>query len=428
MSSGTPTEQAQDYEPWVKVQHATFSRLFNVHLRGRFGKREVERLGLFVDKNHFAESFTTSVTLMHLVHAMFGVPMPRKYNKAPALIAHKLDNAVLAIQMLEKAFPGVDIKPIHIATGNHGMILALMSHIAMTPRQSEDQYNGILQWSQSVTEGYAGVHITDLSTSWADGLGYCALLHAHTPNLIDFTRLGPDDIISNLTLASSMIEKQYGVKDLLIEGGTPHPNTFDAVATSVGQLFQLITRNERQRKLDVMRSGTRCIALALLTAHHPRCGANSPTQHVPCQVILHIADLGKKAQVTWLNRHVSGVYAPTGDIYCGSQIILSHRGHYTECQRSTVDETGNYELRGTWEWDPSTHSIVATANCRLALNPQGMFVGYTSLKNNPMILRYLAAVTVKPDATPECTLTSKDRSLTLHRCGNEADAIAHFWE
>ncbi|XP_074598891.1 uncharacterized protein LOC141853440 isoform X2 [Brevipalpus obovatus] len=49
--------------------------------------------------------------------------------------------------------------------------------------------NALLKWCQSKTIGYKGVDITNFSSSWGDGLAFCALLHTYLPNLIPYDEL-----------------------------------------------------------------------------------------------------------------------------------------------------------------------------------------------------------------------------------------------
>lgn len=42
---------------------------------------------------------------------------------------------------------------------------------------------------QRATAGYAGVDVRNFTTSWADGLAFCALVDKHRPGLIDFKAL-----------------------------------------------------------------------------------------------------------------------------------------------------------------------------------------------------------------------------------------------
>ncbi|RVE64051.1 hypothetical protein OJAV_G00142490 [Oryzias javanicus] len=51
----------------------------------------------------------------------------------------------------------------------------------------------LLQWCQSVTSGYRGVKVTNFSTSWRNGLAFCAILHHFHPDKIDFDQLDSHD-------------------------------------------------------------------------------------------------------------------------------------------------------------------------------------------------------------------------------------------
>lgn len=42
----------------------------------------------------------------------------------------------------------------------------------------------LLHWCQQQTAGYPGVHVTNLSSSWADGLALCALVNRLRPGLL----------------------------------------------------------------------------------------------------------------------------------------------------------------------------------------------------------------------------------------------------
>ncbi|XP_028323391.1 EH domain-binding protein 1-like protein 1 isoform X14 [Gouania willdenowi] len=55
----------------------------------------------------------------------------------------------------------------------------------------------LLQWCQSITDSYSGVKVTNFSTSWRNGLAFCAILHHFHPDKISFDKLNPHDIKLN---------------------------------------------------------------------------------------------------------------------------------------------------------------------------------------------------------------------------------------
>uniref|UniRef100_A0A673KYG4 EH domain-binding protein 1-like n=1 Tax=Sinocyclocheilus rhinocerous TaxID=307959 RepID=A0A673KYG4_9TELE len=55
----------------------------------------------------------------------------------------------------------------------------------------------LLAWCREVTKNYRGVKITNFTTSWRNGLAFCALLHHFRPGLIDYKALNPQDIKEN---------------------------------------------------------------------------------------------------------------------------------------------------------------------------------------------------------------------------------------
>ncbi|XP_036001983.1 uncharacterized protein LOC105916943 isoform X2 [Fundulus heteroclitus] len=55
----------------------------------------------------------------------------------------------------------------------------------------------LLEWCQNVTQGHKGVKITNFSTSWRNGLAFCAILHHFHPGKIKFEMLNPYDIKDN---------------------------------------------------------------------------------------------------------------------------------------------------------------------------------------------------------------------------------------
>ncbi|XP_047435573.1 EH domain-binding protein 1-like protein 1 [Mugil cephalus] len=55
----------------------------------------------------------------------------------------------------------------------------------------------LLEWCQEVTQSHKGVKITNFSTSWRNGLAFCAILNHFHPEKINFEMLDPYDIKHN---------------------------------------------------------------------------------------------------------------------------------------------------------------------------------------------------------------------------------------
>ncbi|XP_068186653.1 EH domain-binding protein 1-like protein 1 isoform X14 [Antennarius striatus] len=65
---------------------------------------------------------------------------------------------------------------------------------------AEDLVNSsqsLLQWCQDITNKYQGIKVTNFSTSWRNGLAFCAILHHFHPEKIDFDQLDSHDIKIN---------------------------------------------------------------------------------------------------------------------------------------------------------------------------------------------------------------------------------------
>uniref|UniRef100_A0A3Q3VVI6 Cytospin-A n=1 Tax=Mola mola TaxID=94237 RepID=A0A3Q3VVI6_MOLML len=74
--------------------------------------------------------------------------------------------------------------------------------------------NALLKWCQKKTEGYPNIDVTNFSSSWSDGLAFCALLHTYLPAHIPYQELISQNKVRNLTLAFQAAES-IGIKPSL---------------------------------------------------------------------------------------------------------------------------------------------------------------------------------------------------------------------
>lgn len=54
----------------------------------------------------------------------------------------------------------------------------------VSPAESEVRPGRLLTWCQKQTQGYRGVDVTNLTSSWKNGLALCALIHRQRPQIM----------------------------------------------------------------------------------------------------------------------------------------------------------------------------------------------------------------------------------------------------
>jgi len=67
--------------------------------------------------------------------------------------------------------------------------------------------NNLMQWIQNCTHTHKNVDINNFTTSWKNGMAFCALIHHHDTSLFDYDSLNPNNAHANLKLAFDCAEK-----------------------------------------------------------------------------------------------------------------------------------------------------------------------------------------------------------------------------
>nr|XP_057919210.1 smoothelin-like 1 isoform X4 [Doryrhamphus excisus] len=116
----------------------------------------------------------------------------------------------------------------------------------------------MLQWCRSKTRNYQGVNIENFSSSWCDGMAFCALIHRFFPDAFDYSALKPKEREANFTLAFQTAESLADccplleVPDMLMMGNNPDPM---CVFTYVQSLCHSLSKIEKERKEKEEKAG-----------------------------------------------------------------------------------------------------------------------------------------------------------------------------
>ncbi|XP_026167857.1 F-actin-monooxygenase mical2b isoform X6 [Mastacembelus armatus] len=84
--------------------------------------------------------------------------------------------------------------------------------VNLSRREADVRPSRLLTWCQKQTQGYRGVHVTNLTSSWRNGLALCALIHHQMPELIDYESLNEEDVAENNQLAFDVAEREFGIQ------------------------------------------------------------------------------------------------------------------------------------------------------------------------------------------------------------------------
>jgi hypothetical protein len=73
----------------------------------------------------------------------------------------------------------------------------------------------LLDWVKSKINHYEHVNVTNFSSSWNDGMAFCALVHCFHPEAFDYSQLSPNNRRHNFQLAFESAERCAAIAPLL---------------------------------------------------------------------------------------------------------------------------------------------------------------------------------------------------------------------
>ncbi|KAK0335972.1 alpha-actinin [Friedmanniomyces endolithicus] len=197
-------------DAWVKVQAKTFTKWLNNKIAARN-----------LQINDLVKDLSDGIILIHLLEILSNESLGR-YAARPKLRVQRFENVNIALEFIKsRKIQLTNIGAEDIVDGNRKIILGLIWTLILrfTISDINDQglsaREGLLLWCQRKTACYDDVHVENFSSSWNNGLAFCALLDIHRPDLIDYDKLDTSDHRGNMQLAFDIASREIGIPDLL---------------------------------------------------------------------------------------------------------------------------------------------------------------------------------------------------------------------
>jgi len=227
---------------WEAMQIKTFTKWCNMHLAKK--GESIENL---------TQDFRNGVKLIQLLEVIGEASLGR-YNKNPKMRVQQIENLNKALMFIkERGVVLASIGSEDICDGNVkltlGMIWTIILRFAINELSEEglSARQGLLVWCQKKTKGYRDVDVKDFQESFKDGLAFCALIHRHRPELLDYDSLKKENARENLDLAFDVAEKELGIPKLLDTDdivSLPRPDE-RSVMTYVAAMYKVFSQYDK---------------------------------------------------------------------------------------------------------------------------------------------------------------------------------------
>ncbi|XP_014665739.1 PREDICTED: protein-methionine sulfoxide oxidase Mical-like [Priapulus caudatus] len=104
------------------------------------------------------------------------------------------------------------------------------------------QIDRLLGWCQEQVEGYDGVTVENMSSSWRSGIALSAIIHRYRPNIIDLASLSENEVEKNNQAAFDIAEREFGIRPIMTgsemaDGDAPDPLKVTAYLWQLYEFF-----------------------------------------------------------------------------------------------------------------------------------------------------------------------------------------------
>lgn len=206
----------------------TFTKWCNNHLKKSYGTAaQVEDI---------LSDWETGILLMQLAVALYkendknpeqaiSMPKLRKMELEAKSRIQRVGNGSRAIELLKTAgVKGLSCSAENLCDHDKIAILGMIWQVILDYASrgfggtASEVKRALLEWVNKKTDGYQKVNppgVKNFTKDWRSGLAWCALIHKHRPELLDYDSCLGKSNAENLELAFSVAEEHVGIPRLL---------------------------------------------------------------------------------------------------------------------------------------------------------------------------------------------------------------------
>jgi dystrophin len=205
------------------MQKKTFGKWINSQLEDADGTGSARVTDLYYD-------LRDGIVLLRLLEKLTGKKLRRERGR---LRVHQLSNVNNVLDVLkDNRVKLVNINNVDVVDGNPKITLALMWAVVLHwqfdkvlsdaaasgmggTKVSSNLEKSLMAWCRQATKDYDGVNLADFSSSWQDGLAFCAIVNHFRANLLDFEEAKRKSPAERLEMAFSVVKQHLSIPRLL---------------------------------------------------------------------------------------------------------------------------------------------------------------------------------------------------------------------
>jgi len=216
-----------------------------------------------------SKDFNDGIKLVALLEEVANVKCPTKM-VPPKNDIFKLQNLSAAMEMAKKMVKNLCVNGRNFISGTEtdvklilGFIFDLVLHYQVDDIDMDGKHgkDGLLMWCQKTTAGHEHVNIQNFASSWLDGMGFLALVHAYNGGCVDYaaeaaafaqekdlpTPQRTEKAKARMDKAFKLIEEQLGVEQILDNEFAEMPSD-KANITYLSLIFKAFNSNKQKVK------------------------------------------------------------------------------------------------------------------------------------------------------------------------------------